>query len=87
MGFTYDGMGNVTNDGANTYTYDAEGRPITVGGVQITYDALGRAVEQNRSGTYTQILYSPHGPEVCVNERLDSEAVLRAAGGRDAGCL
>jgi hypothetical protein len=28
-GFSYDNMGNVTYDGANSYTYDAEGRPGT----------------------------------------------------------
>ncbi len=59
--FTYDGMGNVTNDGANTYTYDAEGRPITAAGVQTTFDPLGRALEQNRSGSYTQVVYAPSG--------------------------
>ena len=46
---------------ANTYTYDAEGRPITAAGVATTFDALGRAWEQNRSGAYTQIVYSPGG--------------------------
>jgi hypothetical protein len=25
--FSYDGMGNMTNDGSTVYTYDAEGRP------------------------------------------------------------
>src|SRR5271170_8054355 len=60
-GFRYDGMGNVTNDGANTYQYDAEGRPITVGSVQTTFDAFGRAVEQNNGGAHKQIVYSPSG--------------------------
>jgi hypothetical protein len=39
-GFSHDNMGNVTNDGANTYTYDAEGRQITVNGNATTLDAL-----------------------------------------------
>ncbi len=84
-GFTYDGMGNVTNDGANTYAYDAEGRPITVGGVQITYDALGRAIEQNRSGTYTQILYSPVGQKFALmNGSTVKQYFVPLAGGMQA---
>ena len=85
IGFTYDGMGNVTNDGANTYTYDAEGRPLTVGGVQTTYDALGRAVEQNRSGTYTQILYSPVGQKFgLMNGSTVKQYFVPLAGGVQA---
>ncbi len=85
IGFTYDGMGNVTNDGANTYTYDAEGRPLTVGGVQTTYDALGRAVEQNRSGTYTQILYSPVGQKFgLMNGSTVKQYFVPLAGGMQA---
>jgi hypothetical protein len=34
---------------------------VTVEGVQTIYDAFGRAVEQNRNGTLTEILYSPSG--------------------------
>ncbi|MGB8768674.1 MAG: hypothetical protein WCC92_03600, partial [Candidatus Korobacteraceae bacterium] len=53
-------MGNVrVHNLPNTYTYDAEGRPITAAGVQTTFDAFERAVEQNNSGNYTQIVYSP----------------------------
>ena len=68
-GFSYDGMGNVTQDEMYNYSYDAEGRPITISGngiigVQITYDAFGRAVEQynnNNDNAYTQTVYSPNG--------------------------
>jgi RHS repeat-associated protein len=85
IGFTYDGMGNVTNDGANTYTYDAERRPLTVGGVQITYDAFGRAVEQNRTGTYTQILYSPMGQKFgLMNGSAVKQYFVPLAGGVQA---
>ena len=64
--FGYDGMGNVTVDNlSNSYSYDAEGRPITVNNgaqvIQTTFDPFGRATEQNRDGTYTQIVYSPSG--------------------------
>ena len=41
LGFTYDGMGNVSNDGSYSYTYDAEGRPISISGVTTTFDAFG----------------------------------------------
>ena len=54
-------MGDVTSDGTYTYAYDAEGRPTSMGGIQVTYDAFGRAVEQNNSGSYTQLVYSPSG--------------------------
>jgi RHS repeat-associated protein len=60
----YDNNGGVTSDGFHTYTWDAEGHAISVdaglsGAVSLTYDALGRMAEQNRSGSYTQIVYSP----------------------------
>jgi hypothetical protein len=59
---TYDSVGNMTQDNlGNTYSYDAEGRPVSSGGVQTSFDAFGRAMEQNRNGTYTQIVYSPTG--------------------------
>ena len=58
---TYDANGNTTADPSNTYGWDSAGRPVTLDGVTITYDALGRMVEQNRSGTYTQIVYGPNG--------------------------
>ena len=61
-GFSYDGMGNVTLDNlSNSYTYDAEGRPLTANGVQTIFDAFNRAVNQNHSGTNTQIVYAPNG--------------------------
>jgi RHS repeat-associated protein len=63
---TYDSNGNVTNDFLNTYAWDANGRPVTADGVGLTYDALGRMVEQNRSGTYTEIAYSPGGAKLAL---------------------
>jgi RHS repeat-associated protein len=56
---TYDSNGNVTNDAGNSYAWDANGRPVTADSVGLTFDALGRMVEQNRGGTYTQIVYTP----------------------------
>jgi RHS repeat-associated protein len=63
---TYDLNGNVTNDFLHTYAWDAAGRPVTVDGISVTYDANGRAVEQNRSGTYSQIVYGPSGKKIAV---------------------
>jgi RHS repeat-associated protein len=68
---TYDGKGNVLNDNVHTYTWDADGHAITVDAgesdaVSLTYDALGRMVEQNRSGSYTQIVYSPSGRKLAL---------------------
>jgi RHS repeat-associated protein len=63
---TYDANGNVTNDFLNTYAWDANSRPVTVDTVGLTYDALGRMVEQNRSGTYSQIVYTPTGAKLAI---------------------
>ena len=57
----YDPDGNVTNDFLHTYTWDAFGRPVNIDGVGLTLDAQGRVVELNKSGAYTQFLYSPTG--------------------------
>jgi RHS repeat-associated protein len=63
---TYDSNGNVTNDSLHTYAWDANGRPVTIDGVGVTYDALGRMVEQNRSGTYTEIVYGTSGQKIAL---------------------
>jgi RHS repeat-associated protein len=58
---TYDSDGNLLNDSAHSYTWDADGHPVSIDAVSLTYDALGRMVEQNRNGSYTQIVYGPSG--------------------------
>jgi RHS repeat-associated protein len=63
---SYDSNGNVTNDFLNTYSWDANGRPLTIDGVGATYDAFGSMVEQNRSGSYTQIVYAPSGGKLAL---------------------
>src|SRR5713101_8522813 len=35
-------------------------------GAGLTFDALDRMVEQNRSGTYTEIVYSPGGAKLAL---------------------
>ena len=84
-GFSYDGMGNVTNDGTNTYTYNVEGRPVSAGGVTITYDALGRAVEMNNNGSSTQLVYSPSGQKFAyMNSQSVQKYIVPLTGGVQA---
>ena len=56
----------MTNDFLNTYAWDSNGRPVTADTVGLTYDALGRMVEQNRSSTYTEIVYAPSGGKLAL---------------------
>ena len=63
---TYDANGNVTNDFLHSYAWDAAGRPVTIDGVGVTYDASGRMVEQNKSGAYSQIVYTPSGAKLAL---------------------
>src|ERR1700753_4278008 len=58
---TYDANGDVTNDGNHTYTWDAFGNATTIDGVGIVYDALDRMVEQNRTTSNSEIIYSLTG--------------------------
>ncbi|HYL85217.1 MAG TPA: RHS repeat-associated core domain-containing protein [Candidatus Angelobacter sp.] len=83
-GFTpsYDANGNVLADGSHTYSMDSAGKPVTVDSVNLTYDALGRMVEQNRSGSYTQILYSPGGAKLgLMNGQTLQKAFVQLPGG------
>ncbi len=72
---SYDANGNVLNDFLHTYTWNADGRPLTIDGIGATYDALGRMVELNRSGTYTEIAYTPSGAKLAV---MSGQSLLRA---------
>jgi RHS repeat-associated protein len=69
-GFTpsYDAAGNLLADSFHNYTWDAEGKVSTIDSTDyaFTYDALGRNVEQNRSGTYYQVVYSPLGTKLGI---------------------
>ncbi len=68
-GFTpsYDATGNLLNDSFHQYTWDQNfGNVLSIDTVGLTYDALGRMVEQNRSGNYTQIVYSPTGGKLAL---------------------
>jgi RHS repeat-associated protein len=63
---TYDANGNLTYDLSHSYTWDAEGTALSIDTVNLTYDALGRMVEQNRSGSYTEIVYGPTGGKLAL---------------------
>lgn len=84
---SYDVDGNVTNDFLHTYQWDAAGRPIVIDagdqdGVDLTYDALGRMVEQDRMGTYQQIVYSPLGAKLALFEgQALQKAIVHLPGG------
>lgn len=79
---SYDANGNVTNDFLHTYSWDANGRPVTADGVNLTYDALGRMVEQNRSSSYTEIVYTPSGANLTLmNGSTLQKAFVSLTGG------
>jgi hypothetical protein len=61
---SYDASGNVLNDFLHSYTWDAYGRSTTIDGVSVTYDAQEWMVEQNKSGTYSEIVYTPSGTKI-----------------------
>ena len=75
QGFSYDTNGNTTQDNAHAYSWDAEGRPVAIDTIGLTYDALGRMVEQNRSGSYTQIVYAPGGGKLAL---MNGQSVSKA---------
>ena len=56
----------MTNDGVNGYSWDADGKPVNIAGASLTYDAFDRMVEQNRNGSYTQIVYGPYGRKLAL---------------------
>ena len=82
---TYDANGNTLTDPAHTYSWDSAGKPVTIDNVNMTYDALGRMVEQNRSGTYTQFVYGPHGGKFAImSGQTLQKAILPLVGGAQA---
>ena len=77
--------GNLTNDSQHTYTWDADGNSVTIGSVGLTFDALDRMVEQNRSGSYTQIVYGPQGNKLALmNGQTLSKGFVPLSGGATA---
>ncbi len=79
---SYDANGNVLADGSHTYSMDSAGKPVTVDSVNLTYDAFGRMAEQNRSGAYTQIVYSPGRAKLALmNGQTLQKGLLPLPGG------
>jgi RHS repeat-associated protein len=64
----YDANGDLLKDGTHTYTWDADGNVVSLpnDSIGLTFDALDRMVEQNRSGSYTQIVYGPSGGKLAL---------------------
>jgi len=69
--------GNVTNDANHTYSWDADGNSISID-VGLTFDAFDRIVEQNRSGTYTEIVYTPTGHKLALMNGTAGQALQKA---------
>jgi len=81
---TYDSNGDVLNDGLHSYAWDAETRPTTIDTVAATYDALDRMVEQTKSGTSTEIEYSPTGFQMnLLNGQTAIKAFVPMPGGTE----
>ena len=73
---TYDGRGNLKNDGATTWQYDLENRLRgTAAGASLIYDPLGRLYQTTTAaGTVTRYLYD--GPNL-IAEYSGANALLR----------
>ena len=84
-GAAYDGNGNVKSIAGRTFAWDASGNSITIDGVSAIFDASDRMAEQNRSGSYTQVLYSPTGQRLALasNQAL-TKAFVPLPGGATA---
>jgi RHS repeat-associated protein len=74
----YDANGNVTNDSNHTYSWDAAGNSIAIDNIGLTFDAFDRMVEQNRSGTYTEIVYSPTGGKLALMGGTGGQTLQKA---------
>jgi RHS repeat-associated protein len=68
----------VLTDGSHTYAWDAYSNSIALDGVGLTFDALDRMVEQNRSGTYTEIVYSPGGAKLALMSGTGGQTLQKA---------
>ena len=73
--FAYDGRGNLTSDGTNSFTYTAENLLKSgPGGTTLAYDPLGRLYETVKSPATTRFLYD--GADL-IGEYNGSNAVQR----------
>jgi RHS repeat-associated protein len=89
----YDSDGQVTYDLNNSYAWDGYHKMITAnagaslgscgaaGVTCATYDALGRPVEKNKSGTITELLYSPIGLTAIMSGQTTTTMRVPVPGG------
>ena len=90
---TYDANGNLTTDctfiPSYTYAWDSDANTVGINlsgsaPISITYDAFDRAVEEDNSGTYKQILYSPIGKLALMAKQVANNVFLPLPGGEQA---
>jgi RHS repeat-associated protein len=84
---TYDLNGNlltITDSSSHSYSWDAYGKAIGIDTTVLTYDALGRMVEQNKSGTFTELLYSPIGKLALMVRQIPQSVFLPLPGREQA---
>jgi RHS repeat-associated protein len=77
-GYSYDGSGNLLNDGTHSYTYDAESRIIKVDSgstATYVYDAEGRRVQKTSAAGTVSYLYDLAGHQ--MNELNSSGGLNR----------
>jgi RHS repeat-associated protein len=74
IGFDYDGRGNLTVNGANTYSYTAENRLLAGPNVNYSYDPIGRLAQS--AGTTGTTRFQYDGTDL-VAEYNTSNQLLR----------
>lgn len=68
----------MLSDGNHTYTWDADGNSVSLDTVGLTFDAFDRMVEQNRSSTYTEIVYSAGGAKLALMSGTGGQTLQKA---------
>jgi RHS repeat-associated protein len=92
---TYDANGNLTSDCTflpypYTYAWDADGNITGINlsnnypPISIIYDAFDRAVQNDNSGTYSEILYSPIGKTGLMANQTANNVFIPLPGGEQA---
>lgn len=70
---SYDGNGNLTGDGTNTYSWDARNHLTAIAGpvdASFVYDAFGRRAAKTLSGVTTEFLYDGLNPVQELNGNI-----------------
>lgn len=74
--FTYDGRGNLTSTGTQTYGYDVYNRLTSVGSATLSYDPEGRLYQTTSNGTTVTARLQYDGVDL-IAEYNGSNAMLR----------